>query len=151
MVDTLTPKQRSALMRRIRPTCTQPERAVAKVLSRHGFAVRRCVRALPGSPDFVLPQLKVVIFVHGCFWHRHSCRAGQSKPSTRSHFWAAKFSDNVRRDRRTAAQLRRLGWRVFTIWECRIRPSCLENTMQRLHRRLTEIHKSVRTKARQVL
>lgn len=149
MVDTLTPKQRSSLMGRIRPTCTQPELAVASFLSRHGFKVERNVRGLPGSPDFALPHLKVVIFVHGCFWHRHSCRAGKSLPSTRRRFWSAKFADNIRRDRRTAARLRRLGWRVYTIWECQIRPAHRDKTMRRLQRRLTAVLGTRRMNGRQ--
>jgi DNA mismatch endonuclease (patch repair protein) len=145
MVDTLKPAQRSDLMRRIRSTRTKPERIVATFLTRHGFELERNVRVLPGSPDFVLPQLNVVIFVHGCFWHRHACRAGQSKPSTRRRFWMAKFAENIRRDRRTATQLRRCGWHVFTIWECQIRPTRLDNTMQRLWRRLTAAPRTYQT------
>lgn len=75
-------------------------------------------RDLPGSPDIVLPRHRVVVFVHGCFWHRHPrCRLAYT-PKSRQEFWSAKFDENVARDRRVKRKLRRLGWRVVTVWEC---------------------------------
>ncbi|MBX3372905.1 MAG: DNA mismatch endonuclease Vsr [Phycisphaeraceae bacterium] len=106
-------------MSRIRGRDTRPEKAVRSLLHRMGFRFRLHRRDLPGSPDIVLPRLRTVIFVHGCFWHRHpGCRFAYT-PRTRKAFWNAKFAANRARDRRHARELRSLGWRVVTVWECR--------------------------------
>jgi len=120
MADTLTKAERSALMSRIRGTNTKPEVFVRSALHRAGFRFRLHSRALPGRPDIVLPKHRTVIFVHGCFWHRHGCSLA-SEPSSRKAFWREKFARNVARDKRTAAALRRAGWRVLTVWECTLR------------------------------
>jgi DNA mismatch endonuclease (patch repair protein) len=120
MADTLTKAERSALMARIRGTNTKPEVFVRSALHRAGFRFRIHSRALPGRPDIVLPKHRTVVFVHGCFWHRHGCTLS-SEPATRRAFWREKFARNVERDRRTAAALRRAGWRVLTVWECALR------------------------------
>jgi DNA mismatch endonuclease (patch repair protein) len=86
-----------------------------------GYRFRLHRRNLPGSPDLVLPRLRTAIFVHGCFWHRHSGCRFATMPSTRRRFWKEKFDRNVQRDRRSAAALRRLGWSVITVWECELR------------------------------
>lgn len=106
-------------MSRIRGRDTRPEKAVRSLLHRMGFRFRLHRRDLPGSPDIVLPRLRTVIFVHGCFWHRHpGCRFAYT-PRTRKAFWNAKFAANRARDRRHARDLGSLGWRVVTVWECR--------------------------------
>jgi DNA mismatch endonuclease (patch repair protein) len=93
-------------------------------------------RELPGRPDIVLPKHRTVVFVHGCFWHRHGC-ALASEPATRRAFWREKFARNVARDKRTAAALRRAGWRVLTVWECALRTKALrEQSMAALVRRI---------------
>ena len=107
-------------MSRIRGTDTRPEVLVRSALHRAGFRFRLYTRCLPGRPDIVLPKYGVVIFVHGCFWHRHGC-ALSSEPATRRAFWQAKFDANVARDKRNARALRALGWRVLTVWECALR------------------------------
>ena len=93
---------------------------VRSALHRAGFRFRLYAKGMPGRPDVVLPKHGVVIFVHGCFWHRHGCSLS-SEPSTRRTFWQAKFDANVARDQRNARALRRLGWRVLTVWECALR------------------------------
>lgn len=105
-------------MARIRPRDTQPELAVRKIAHRLGFRFRLHQRNLPGRPDLVLKRHRTVIFVHGCFWHRHRGCANTTMPKTRVKFWTAKFNENVSRDARNAAALRAAGWRVITIWEC---------------------------------
>src|SRR5262249_41709699 len=90
------------------------------IIRRYGLRLRLHVTALPGSPDIVIDSAKTVVFVHGCFWHRHSCARGKSRPATRSAFWLAKFGDNVRRDRRSARLLRKSGWRVVVVWGCQV-------------------------------
>lgn len=107
-------------MARIRGTNTKPELVVRSALHRAGFRFRLYSRGLPGRPDIVLARLRTVVFVHGCFWHRHGCTLS-STPATRRAFWEEKFARNAARDRRAARRLRQLGWRVLTVWECSLR------------------------------
>jgi DNA mismatch endonuclease (patch repair protein) len=120
MVDSLSPSRRSWNMGRIRGANTLPERRLRSQLHRRGLRFRLHDRKLPGSPDIVLPRFKSVIFVHGCFWHRHAGCRNATSPSTRKEFWEKKFQDNVRRDSRNQRALRRSGWRVLVVWECQI-------------------------------
>ena len=114
-MDVFSTSKRSEVMSRIRGRDTTPELAVRSIVHRLGYRFRLHVRDLPGSPDLVLPRLGTVIFVHGCFWHRHrGCRYATT-PSTRRAFWQAKFDANVARDRLAASRLRRLGWSVITV------------------------------------
>lgn len=117
MVDSLTPQQRSERMSRIRGSGTKPELVVRRHLHALGFRYRLHRRDLPGKPDLVLPKHGAVVFVHGCFWHAHGCQKGRI-PGTRSDFWQQKFEYNKARDARNVRALRRLGWRVLTVWEC---------------------------------
>ena len=118
MPDQLTPEARSALMRRVRRSGTEPELAVRAALRRLRVRYRLNAPPLPGRPDLILLGRRVAIFVHGCFWHRHpGCRRA-SVPETRADYWAAKFDRNVARDAAAARALRDLGWRVVTVWEC---------------------------------
>lgn len=118
MTDTLTPSSRSALMSRIRGKDTKPELVVRSLLHRMGYRFRLHRRDLPGSPDIVLPRLGVVVFVHGCFWHRHPRCKGATSPKSNTNFWQNKFAANVERDKRNRRDLRRLGWKVMVVWEC---------------------------------
>ncbi|MFN7769570.1 MAG: very short patch repair endonuclease [Planctomycetaceae bacterium] len=121
MKDALTPDERSRLMAKVRSKDTAPELAVRHVVSSLGFRYRlHGGGKLPGSPDLVFPRLRKVIFVHGCFWHRHEGCARCRTPKTRRGFWLTKFAGNVTRDRRNERQLRRLGWGVMVIWECQV-------------------------------
>jgi DNA mismatch endonuclease (patch repair protein) len=104
-------------MSRIRGTNTAPELWVRRYLHAQGFRYRLHALGLPGRPDLVLPKHGVVILVHGCFWHAHSCQKGRI-PATRSAFWREKFEGNRARDVRNVRKLRGLGWRVLTVWEC---------------------------------
>lgn len=108
-------------MSRIRGTDTGPERAVRSLVHGMGYRYRLHVKGLPGTPDLVFPSLRKVIFVHGCFWHRHRCNAGQVTCSTNAKFWHDKFEGNVRRDRSNVRRLKALGWQPLTIWECWLR------------------------------
>jgi len=93
---------------------------VRSILHRLGLRFRLHERTLPGTPDIVLKRHKTVIFVHGCFWHGHECGRGKA-PSARLEFWIPKLQRNRERDRANAASLRKLGWRVLTVWECELR------------------------------
>lgn len=124
---------RSEMMARVRSRGTQPEAAVEAVLRDAGYRFQTQVAKLPGTPDFVLTRYKLAIFVNGCFWHKHSCRRGQSTPVSNAKFWQIKRSANVLRDQRTTRKLRRAGWSVMTIWECQIKdPSKLKSRLARL-------------------
>lgn len=102
---------------------TSPEMAVRKIVHGLGYRYRLHVRTLPGRPDLVFPARRKVIFVHGCFWHRHrKCRYATS-PKTRRRFWEAKFAANKARDRRVRRELRRMDWAVLAVWQCELRKS----------------------------
>lgn len=112
---------RSALMSRVRRVGTAPELTVRSILHRLGFRFRIADGGLPGRPDIVLPRLRSVIFVHGCFWHHHrGCRRA-SIPGTRTSYWKEKFRRNQKRDARAKRSLKSLNWRVLVIWECQTR------------------------------
>jgi DNA mismatch endonuclease, patch repair protein len=121
MADVHSPATRSRNMAAIRSTNTKPEMRVRSALHALGYRFRLHRKDLPGRPDIVLPRLRTVIFVHGCFWHCHRCKYGSVVPATRADFWAAKRQGNVARDRRNRSALRRAGWRVFVLWECEVR------------------------------
>jgi len=109
---------RSRMMRAVKSSDTEPERRVAVWLEKARFKVERNFKVLPGSPDFVLRRRRLVIFIHGCFWHSHSCSRGMRKPKTNKRFWRLKLDSNRKRDRRNVAALKKLGWQVITIWAC---------------------------------
>jgi len=120
MADVLTPEQRSFNMSRIRAKDTSPELLVRHMLRSLGYSYRLHVRSLPGRPDIVLRKHGAVIFVHGCFWHMHSCRFGRVVPKTNAEFWQQKRLGNVKRDRQHMRALRK-AWSVLTVWECETR------------------------------
>ncbi len=121
MAEKLSPDRRSENMRRVRGKDTKPEMVVRRLLHRLGYRFRVHRRDLPGRPDIVLPKYKTVVFVHGCFWHGHTCRKGVLRPVNNAEFWAKKIDDNVRRDLRSCTALQDAGWRVLVIWECRLK------------------------------
>ncbi|MBD3769694.1 MAG: DNA mismatch endonuclease Vsr [Rhodobacterales bacterium] len=121
MVDVVSSKVRSRMMAGIGGKDTKPELVLRKGLFALGLRYRLHDRKLPGRPDIVLPKWNAVVFVNGCFWHRHpGCRFATT-PSTRTEFWLDKFEKNVARDRRNVAALRTLGWRILVVWECDIK------------------------------
>jgi DNA mismatch endonuclease (patch repair protein) len=128
MVDFLTPAQRSERMSRIRGKDSQPELALRRVLHRLGLRYRLHAKDLPGKPDLVFPRYRAVVFVHGCFWHRHEGCNIATTPKSNTPFWVEKFGKNVMRDSRVAAQLKDLGWHVFVAWECELAPRKVEAT-----------------------
>lgn len=132
MVDFLTPAQRSERMSRIRGKDSQPELALRRVLHRLGLRYRLHAKDLPGKPDLVLPRYKAVVFVHGCFWHRHEGCKIATTPKSNTLFWVEKFNKNKARDAHVADSLKNLGWRVFVVWECDLAPSKVMNTADRL-------------------
>lgn len=120
MADVFDSNKRSEIMRAIHGANTGPEMIVRRLVHGHGYRYCLHVRNLPGVPDLVFPSRHKVILVHGCFWHRHSCRKGLSKPSTRRAFWQNKLDGNRQRDIHTRRSLKMLGWDVLVIWECQV-------------------------------
>ncbi|WP_432799923.1 very short patch repair endonuclease [Poriferisphaera sp. WC338] len=120
MVDRLSKSQRSWNMSRIKSRDTKPEIAVRSALHRMGYRFRLNRKDLPGKPDIVLPKYKTVIFVHGCFWHRHEGCKYSYMPKSRIEFWEKKFKRNVERDAEVRKQLEDLGWKVVVVWECNL-------------------------------
>jgi DNA mismatch endonuclease (patch repair protein) len=120
MADTLSPAERSVRMSRIRGRDTRPELVLRRILHALGLRYRLQGKGLPGTPDLVFPRHKVVVFVHGCFWHRHAGCKIASTPKSNTAFWTEKFAKNVARDARMASSLEQLGWRVLVVWECEL-------------------------------
>lgn len=120
MTDNRTPESRSALMSRIGGKNTAPELIVRRLLHSLGYRYRLHRRDLPGTPDIVFPGRRKAVFVNGCFWHAHGCRIGRP-PKSRRRYWITKFERNRCRDRENLTDLRRLGWRVLTVWQCQTR------------------------------
>ena len=114
-------EQRSRNMSAIKSKNTKPEIAVRKLLHSMGYRFRLHRKDLPGSPDIVLPKYKTVIFVHGCFWHRHENCKYATTPKTRKEFWEKKFRENINRDNLNQANLSLKGWKIIIIWECQLK------------------------------
>jgi len=120
-MDTVSPAQRSSVMARVKGRDTRPEKILRSLLFRHGFRFRLHRADLPGKPDIVLPRYKSVVFVHGCFWHRHAGCKRASMPASNRAYWERKFQRTVLRDAANTLALEQLGWRVIIVWECELR------------------------------
>jgi len=118
MADRITKSQRSQVMRSVGRMDTGPEIVVRSLLHGAGFRFRINVKSLPGTPDIVLPKYRTVIFVHGCFWHRHEGCPRTTTPASRREYWDAKLARNVERDLQKAERLQEAGWNVVIVWEC---------------------------------
>ena len=146
MTDTMTAEQRHRCMSHIRSKGTKPELKVRRWLWGHGYRYRLNVKSVPGKPDIVLRSYRTAIFVNGCFWHGHGVRleatqveSGERRvensacckiPSSNREFWVAKIRRNQERDRENYRVLQENGWHVIVIWECQLKPSVMERTMQ---------------------
>ena len=136
MTDVLTPEQRHKCMSNIKSKNTKPELVVRRLIFHMGYRYRLHRKDLPGKPDITFAKMKKVIFIHGCFWHKHDCPKGQSKPKTNSDFWGKKRVTNIERDKKNIQELRSMGWQVLVIWECWI--SNLENCSELISNFLTD-------------
>lgn len=119
-MDTLTPAQRSERMSLVRSKDTKPEMAIRRLVHGMGFRYRLHVRELPGNPDLVFPSRGKIIFVHGCFWHRHGNCKFTRWPKSKLDFWKPKLEQNRQRDKLIRRRLRKQGWRVLVLWECHL-------------------------------
>lgn len=138
MADNHSKEVRSMNMSHIRSKNSKPEEIVRKYLFSKGFRYRKNVKTLPGCPDIVLPKYKTVIFVNGCFWHKHDCPRFVW-PSTNEEYWRPKIMGNVERDKRNLAELQQLGWTVLTVWECELKKKVIDATLDQLEKRLCKI------------
>lgn len=121
MTDTMSPDERSRRMSLVRSVDTKPEMAVRRLVHGMGYRYRLHCRDLPGKPDLVFRSRRAVVFVHGCFWHRHNGCPLARLPKSKIEFWAAKLEGNRKRDTRKIAELEEAGWRVFVVWECELK------------------------------
>jgi DNA mismatch endonuclease, patch repair protein len=119
-MDTVAKTVRSEIMRRVRSVDTMPEMKVRRLVHAMGFRYRLHGRGLPGKPDLVFPSRQKVIFVHGCFWHRHNCEAARL-PTSNVEYWRGKQRRNAARDRRNLREIVKAGWKALVIWECELR------------------------------
>ena len=133
-MDTLTRAQRSERMSRIGGKDTKPELTLRRSLHALGYRYRLHGAGLPGRPDLVFRKHKTAVFVHGCFWHRHKGCSIATNPKSNIEFWTSKFEANMKRDRLAERALRALGWRVFIVWQCELKPRLLDRTVSRLAR-----------------
>ena len=132
MADVHTPEQRSYNMSRIRGKNTKPEELVRKYLFSQGFRYRKNDARFPGKPDIVLPKYKTVIFVNGCFWHAHEGCRYFIWPKSNVNFWKRKINGNVERDLRNHQLLNEQGWNVIVVWECQLKKTTINETLQHL-------------------
>ena len=131
MADNHTPEVRSRNMSHIRSANSKPEEKVRKYLFSKGFRYRKNDRRYPGKPDIVLPKYKTAIFINGCFWHKHDCPRFVW-PSSNEDYWVPKILGNVERDQKNHALLIEQGWKVLVIWECQLKPTIRQQTLESL-------------------
>ena len=133
MADNHTKDQRSYNMSRIRSNNTKPEKIVRSYLFSKGLRFRKNDKRYPGHPDIVLPKYNTVVFVHGCFWHRHEGCRYATTPTTNVEYWNNKFQMNTSRDKRNQEELKKMGWQVLIIWECQLKKDIRDNSLQKLY------------------
>lgn len=136
MPDIYSRKKRSQIMSKITGSETGPEILVRSFLHLQGFRFRKNDKKYAGKPDIVLPKYRTIIFVHGCFWHGHNCSAGKL-PETNVRFWKKKINSNVDRDKKNKRILKKDGWQVLVIWQCKLKNETIRNrTLNRLVQRI---------------
>jgi len=134
VMDKYSKEKRSEIMSRIRSRNTKPEMCLRRLVHSMGFRFRLHRPDLPGRPDLVFPRHRKVIFVHGCFWHRHGCRR-TSTPATNREFWEKKFSRNTQRDQENLNSLDAAGWRTLVVWECELKD--IDSLIEKIKKYLT--------------
>ncbi len=137
MADVHDKKTRSYNMSMIRSKNTKPEMLVRKFLHAQGFRFRLHDKRLAGKPDIVLPKHRTVIFIHGCFWHGHKDCRYFVVPKTRTEWWLTKINSNIANDTKAVKALKKAGWRIINLWECDLKTSKTDHTLNRLLKRLS--------------
>lgn len=138
MTDVHSKEVRSFNMSRIKAKDTAPELLVRKFLFSRGLRYRLHVRDLSGKPDLVFPKFKAVVFVHGCYWHGHSNCKYFTEPKTRTEWWLRKIKENIDRDKKNIADLKKMWWRSIVVWECELKAAKREKTLFTILKRLGE-------------
>lgn len=136
MADVHNQQTRSYNMSQIKGKNTKPEMLVRKFLFAHGYRYKLHDKKLPGKPDIVLPKYKTVIFVHGCFWHGHANCKYYVVPKTRTDWWLNKINRNIANDAKAVKALKKDGWKIITIWECKLKPVSIQLTLDSLLKKL---------------
>ena len=136
MGDVHTPETRSYNMSRIKGKDTKPEELVRKYLFSRGFRYRKNDKRLPGKPDIVLPKYKTIIFVNGCFWHKHEGCKYFVWPKNNAEFWKQKIEGNVERDKKNLQDLKKLGWNVIVVWECQLKGKNSTETLESIEKKI---------------
>lgn len=136
MTDKFSPAKRKAIMQAVKGKNTKPEKIVRSLIFSLGFRFRLHDSSLPGKPDLVFKTAKKVIFVHGCYWHRHNCQKGKSLPAVNQIFWEQKFKINRKRDQKARQELKKAGWSVLVIWECQTKPTKKNRLIKQILRHL---------------
>jgi len=126
-MDKISKEHRSWNMSKIKSNNTLPEIRIRKALWRMGYRYRLHYKKLPGKPDVVIIKHKIVIFIYGCFWHRHKNCIEASRPKTNSEYWENKIIKNIERDKRNKREIVKLGWKVIVIWECNVKKDIDKN------------------------
>lgn len=137
MADVHDKKTRSYNMSQIKGRDTKPEMLVRRFLHANGYRYKLHDKNLPGKPDIVLPKYKTVIFVHGCFWHGHSNCKYFTIPKTRTKWWMNKINGNKANDEKAVKALKKDGWKVITVWECKLKPAGVEKTLNSLFNKIS--------------
>jgi DNA mismatch endonuclease (patch repair protein) len=137
MADVHNKQTRSYNMSQIKSGNTKPELLVRKFLHARGFRYKLHDKTLPGKPDIVLPRYKTIIFIHGCFWHGHANCKYFKIPQTRTAWWLQKINTNKANDAKSVKALKKDGWKIITIWECRLKPASIEKTLSSLLNQLS--------------
>lgn len=135
MADNHSKEVRSMNMSHIRSTNSKPEEIVRKYLFSKGLRYRKNVKTMPGKPDIVLRKYKTVVFVNGCFWHRHECEKFRW-PLSNTDYWYKKINNNAERDKRNIAELQNQGWNVLTIWECELKTDVRKDNLNNLYNKI---------------
>ena len=133
MSDIFNTFKRKKIMRSIKSKNTKPELVIRKLLFSKGYRFKIHDKKLPGKPDIVMPKRKVVVNVHGCYWHYHGC-SRSNVPKTQTEYWVEKLENNKRRDFQNKRKLKKLGWKVIDVWECTLKKKNLEKTFNKLER-----------------
>ena len=132
-MDMFSDKKRSKIMQNIKSKNTKPELVIRKLLHSKGYRYKIHDKKLPGKPDIVMPKLKVVVNVHGCYWHYHGCNKSNI-PKTQTRYWLNKLENNKKRDFQNKRKLIKLGWKVIDVWECTLKKKNLDKTLNKLER-----------------
>jgi len=137
MPDNHSKEIRSLNMSRIRAVNNSYEEQVRKYLFARGLRYRKNDKRYPGKPDIVLPKYKVMIFINGCFWHKHNGCKRAVLPKSNIEYWIPKLQANQERDKANRRYLEQSGWRVITVWECELKKDLFQQTMKRLYKIIT--------------